>query len=141
MSDELELPQVDEKYLPFWTEGTKARCVKDNPPMHGFGRQLKVGDVVTVNGVCWSGLRYQLAVPAETAFYDMEGYFEVELRDVTNEKVNPMEETTQQPPRTAEAIAADLRDVAVNDPGQRQWQILQAEALATLLERTKPAGG
>jgi hypothetical protein len=52
-----------------------------------------------------------------------------------------MEEKTQQPPRTADAIAADLRNVAVTDPGPRQWQILQAEALASLLERTKPAGG
>ena len=72
-----ELPQPDQRYHPFWTEGTKARCVKDDPPMHGFGRPLKAGDVVPVKGVCWNGSYYQLSVPSECAFYKMEDYFEV----------------------------------------------------------------
>ena len=55
----------------------KARCIKDNPPMLGFGQPLKVGDVVDVGSVCWSGTRYQLAVEVQCAFYDLEGYFEV----------------------------------------------------------------
>ena len=73
----MDLPPVDPKYRPFWTEGTRALCVRDDPPMHGFGRALKKGDIVVVRCVCWrSG--YELSVPAECAFYRMEGYFEPE---------------------------------------------------------------
>jgi hypothetical protein len=76
-SEVTELPPVDIRYQPLWTEGTRARCIRDDPPMRGFGRPLKVGDTVTVEGVTWSG-RYELSVPAECAFYAMEGYFEVD---------------------------------------------------------------
>lgn len=70
-----ELPTVEGKYLPFWQEKSRAKCVKDNPPMRGFGRQLKVGDEVVVDGVIWNG-QYELSVPAECAFYVMERFFE-----------------------------------------------------------------
>lgn len=79
MSDDLVyLPMPDEKYLPFWHPPVRARCIKDRPPMKGFGRQLTVGDVVDVRGVCWEDEHYTLAVPSECAFYRMDGYFEVE---------------------------------------------------------------
>ena len=72
-----ELPAVNAKYLPFWTEGTVAVCVKDSPRMKGFGRQLKKGDEVVVKGVCWDPLGfYELSIPDECAFYEMEGFFE-----------------------------------------------------------------
>jgi hypothetical protein len=44
-------------------------------------------------------------------------------------------ETQQPPPRAAEEVAADLRKIAVEDPGPRRREVLQAEALAILLER------
>mgnify|MGYP001610963208 CR=1 FL=1 len=55
-----------------------ARCIKDNPPMRGFGRQLKIGDVVKVSSVCYAN-RFEISVDAECAFYELEGYFEVQL--------------------------------------------------------------
>ena len=58
--------------------GARARVIKDSPPMHGFGKPLHVGDVVDVESVCWRG-KYELAVKAECAFYELEGYFEVLL--------------------------------------------------------------
>lgn len=58
--------------------GARAKCTKDNPPMHGFGRALKAGDVVDVHGVTWRG-KYEISVRAECAFYELEGYFEVLL--------------------------------------------------------------
>lgn len=35
--------------------GARARCIKNSPPMYGFGRSLKIGDVVDVQSVCWRG--------------------------------------------------------------------------------------
>ena len=61
-----------------YEEGARARCIKDNPPMHGFGRSLKSGDVVDVKSLCWRG-KYEIAVSTECAFYELEGYFEVML--------------------------------------------------------------
>jgi hypothetical protein len=58
--------------------GARAKCIKDMPPMHGFGRTLKMGDVVDVQSVCWRG-KYEIAVAEECAFYELEGYFEVLL--------------------------------------------------------------
>lgn len=54
----------------------RAICIKDDPPMYGFGRQIKTGDTVDVDSVCWRG-KYQISVKAECAFYDLEDYFEV----------------------------------------------------------------
>ena len=78
MSDfeQLPIPQVA-NWQRLYEPEAKARCIKDNPPMLGFGQPLKVGDVVDVDSICWSGTRYQLAVEAQCAFYDLEGYFEV----------------------------------------------------------------
>ena len=58
--------------------GALARCIKDNPPMRGFGRQIKAGDIVKVDGVCFVNT-YEIAVAAECAFYQLEDYFEVQL--------------------------------------------------------------
>ena len=55
----------------------RARCIKDNPPMRGFGRQLHAGDVVQVDSVCWCEAQYEIGVRDECAFYKLEGYFEV----------------------------------------------------------------
>lgn len=76
MSD-LPIPEVL-GWQALYQPGARAKCVKDDPPMHGFGRQLKIGDIVAVDSVCWRG-KYEIAVKAECAFYELEGYFEVEL--------------------------------------------------------------
>lgn len=53
----------------------KAVVVKDNPPMHGFGRRLKIGDEVEVSGIVCNEIgQFQVAVPSECAFYSYE-YF------------------------------------------------------------------
>jgi len=62
-------------YLPLWTPNARARVVRDDPPMHGFGKRLHIGDVVTVTGVTWRG-KFEVAVFTECAFYEMVGYFE-----------------------------------------------------------------
>lgn len=59
-----------------YKKGARARCIKDDPPMYGFGRNLKSGDIVDVHNVCWRG-KYEIAVSKECAFYELEGYFEV----------------------------------------------------------------
>lgn len=71
-----QLPLVAAEYLPFW-EVKFARCIKDDPPRRhvGLGRNLKVGDVIEINGVVFS-IYYELAAPKECSFYQMEGYFE-----------------------------------------------------------------
>lgn len=73
-----DIPPVNSKYLPFWNEKSRAVCIKDNPAMTGFGRPMKIGDEVVVEGVTYDG-RYRLAVPAECAFYEMIGYWEAML--------------------------------------------------------------
>ena len=78
--DEIPAPNVP-NWRAFYAPDAKARCIKDNPPMDGFGRSLKAGEVVAINGVCFSGGRYTLAVPAECAFYQLEGYFEPVVAD------------------------------------------------------------
>ena len=55
-----------------------ARCVKDDPPMIGFGRRIKVGEIVKVGSVCYRD-KYEIGVDDECAFYELEGYFEVQL--------------------------------------------------------------
>ena len=70
-------PQVA-NWQRLYEPNAKARCIKDNPPMRGFGKTLKVGDEVEVGNVCYSSC-YELAVPKECAFYTLEGYFEVIL--------------------------------------------------------------
>lgn len=75
MSDP-NLMLVDSRYLPFWNKKSRALCIKDNPDMHGFGRKLKAGDEVVVDGVIFDD-RYRLSVPSECAFYEMIGYWEV----------------------------------------------------------------
>ena len=44
-------------------------CVKDNPKMYGFGRILKIGDMVEIDGTVWNGF-FAISVPSECAFYD-----------------------------------------------------------------------
>ncbi len=51
-----------------------AVVVKDNPPMHGFGKELKIGDIVIVKGTVSRGDKFQVSIPAQCAFYDYE-YF------------------------------------------------------------------
>ena len=45
--------------------------------MKGFGKNLKVSDVVNVNNVCYEAGHYQISVQEECAFYRLEGFFEV----------------------------------------------------------------
>lgn len=75
MSD-LPIPRV-ENWNRLYEPGARAKCVKDSPPMYGFGRAVKAGDVVNVHGVCWRDGRYEIAVREECAFYAIEGWFEV----------------------------------------------------------------
>lgn len=75
MNQQLPIPSTKNWQI-LYEPDAEARCIKDNPPMTGFGRQLKVGDIVKVNGVTWAGTKYQLAVKEECAFYDLEEYFE-----------------------------------------------------------------
>jgi len=53
----------------------KVICTKDDPPMTGFGRALKKGDIVEIEGTVSRGLRFEVSVAAECAFYDYR-YFE-----------------------------------------------------------------
>lgn len=76
-AEQLPIPKVL-GWQALYEPGAQAKCIKDNPPMYGFGRNLKVGDVVAVQSVCWRG-KYEIAVAAECAFYELEGYFEVLL--------------------------------------------------------------
>ena len=75
MNDQLSVPNVP-NWQDLYASGARARCMRDDPPMRGFGRSLKKGDVVNVHSVCWSGLDYEIAVKEEYAFYTLEGYFE-----------------------------------------------------------------
>lgn len=52
----------------------KVVCIKDNPPMVGFGRKLSIGDEVVIEGTVCNELGFAVAVPAECAFYAYE-YF------------------------------------------------------------------
>jgi hypothetical protein len=53
----------------------RARCIKDNPPMLGFGKSLSVGDEVIISGTVHNELGFCVCVRAECAFYDYT-YFE-----------------------------------------------------------------
>ena len=50
------------------------RCIKDNPQMTGFGRQLKIGDIVIINGTVANSISFEVSVPAECAFYEYEAF-------------------------------------------------------------------
>lgn len=45
-------------------------CIKDNPEMKGFGRKLKVGDEIKINGTTSENGKFQVSAPDECAFYD-----------------------------------------------------------------------
>ena len=72
---ELPIPRV-ENWQALYEPGARAKCIKDNPPMYGFGSAIRAGEIVEVRSVCWSGTKYQISVDAQCAFYDLEGYFE-----------------------------------------------------------------
>lgn len=82
MNTDNQLPQPNAKYLSFWQamkeSPLRARCIRDNPPRKhvGFGKELKVGDEVEFTGVCWNGQHYEICVPKEISFYQMD-YFEI----------------------------------------------------------------
>ena len=77
MMDQLPKPNIL-NWQALYENGARANCIKDDPPMSGFGRVLKCGDIVNVQSVCWRG-KYEISVAAECAFYELEGYFEVLL--------------------------------------------------------------
>jgi hypothetical protein len=54
----------------------EVKCIKDDPPMCGFGKKLKSNDVVTINGTVYNQLGFCVCVPNECAFYKYE-YFEL----------------------------------------------------------------
>ena len=51
------------------------RCIKSDPPMVGFGRKLKRGDIVTIDGTVHHEIGFAISVPSECAFYAYD-YFE-----------------------------------------------------------------
>ena len=51
-------------------------CIKDNPPMHGFGKKLQKGDMVEIQGTTHNQLGFCICVPSECAFYAYD-YFEL----------------------------------------------------------------
>lgn len=78
MSDLVELPVPNVKgWRILYEPNAEARCIRDDPPMYGFGRAIKAGEIVKVQSVCWRAGRYEIAVAEECAFYELEGYFEV----------------------------------------------------------------
>jgi hypothetical protein len=52
------------------------KCIKDNPPMYGFGRKLKVNDIIIIDGTVHNQLGFCVSAPSECAFYKYE-YFEL----------------------------------------------------------------
>ncbi len=48
------------------------RCIKSNPPMHGFGRALMEGDIVLIHGTVHNHLGFCVSVPSECAFYSYD---------------------------------------------------------------------
>ena len=81
VEEQLPVPKVD-NWERLYQPDAKVRCIKDNPPMRGFGRALKVGDVVelkALSGLTYCEGRYEVPVSSECAFYALEGYFEVIL--------------------------------------------------------------
>jgi hypothetical protein len=55
-------------------DGMEAICIKDNPPMTGFGRHLKIGEKVRIKGVVSNSTTFEVCVPSECAFYQYD-YF------------------------------------------------------------------
>lgn len=49
-------------------------CDRDNPQMYGFGRQLKKGDRVIIDGTVSVGATFFASVPAECAHYDYTAF-------------------------------------------------------------------
>lgn len=87
MTDQLPIPKVL-GWQALYEKGARARCIKDVPPARGFGRQLKVGDIVKVAAVCWRN-GYEIAIKEECAFYKLEGYFEPLLPSVVVDPRDP----------------------------------------------------
>ena len=48
----------------------KVVCIKDDPAMEGFGRKIKKGDIVEINGTTHQYFGFAVAVSSECAFYD-----------------------------------------------------------------------
>lgn len=46
------------------------RCIKDKPHMRGFGRHLKVGDIIDIKGTTCTNGMFEVSAPDECAFYD-----------------------------------------------------------------------
>jgi hypothetical protein len=57
----------------------EALCIKDNPPMTGFGKNLVAGDRVTVKGTVSRGSAFEVCVPSECAFYEYSYFVPLEL--------------------------------------------------------------
>ena len=56
---------------------TKVICMKDNPPMIGFGKRLKKGDIVEIKGTTHNELWFCVSVPEECAFYSYRCFEEL----------------------------------------------------------------
>lgn len=82
MSDEKEVAAVfsgdgrhrntDPKLIAFHRSRNnpiKVLCMENEPKMYGFGRKLKKGDEVEINGTVYNDGFY-VSVPSECAFYD-----------------------------------------------------------------------
>jgi len=52
----------------------QVRCIKDNSRSYGFGKQLKIGDIITINGTIHNYLGFYVCVPSECAFYEYNAF-------------------------------------------------------------------
>ena len=59
-----------ERYHETRNNPKKVVCIEDNPPMVGFGKTLKVGDVIVIKGTIHNELGFCVSVPSECAFYE-----------------------------------------------------------------------
>jgi len=82
-AEQLPIPKVL-GWQALYEPNARVKCIRDNPPMHGFGREIKAGEIISIDSVTWRG-KYEVGVKAECAFYQLEGYFEVELPSSSQE--------------------------------------------------------
>ena len=72
----------DPKLIAFHNTRNNAKtiiCIKDNPPMHGFGKSLKKGDKIEIKGTVHNHLGFCVCVPSECAMYAYN-YFDFERK-------------------------------------------------------------
>jgi hypothetical protein len=49
-------------------------CTKDNPKMVGFGKSMKQGDIIKIEGTVHNELGFCVSCPDECAFYEYDAF-------------------------------------------------------------------